>query len=73
MSKVNVEDILKLPVPERLELVEMIWESIAANPESLPLTQAQRAELQRRLDEHAKNPSAVESWDKAKAKIHRQT
>ena len=73
MGRVNVEDILGLPIPERLGLVEMIWDSIAASPEDLPLTEAQRAELQRRLDAHAENPSAVESWDEVKARIRRRT
>jgi len=43
------------------------------NAEDLPLTKAQRAELQRRLDEHARNPGAVESWDEAKARIRKRT
>ncbi|MBN1441186.1 MAG: addiction module protein, partial [Planctomycetes bacterium] len=42
MSKLNVEEILQLPVPERLDLLEKIWDSLAASPEALPLTPAQR-------------------------------
>ncbi len=33
---------------ERLELLERIWESL--NPEDVPVTEAQRAELDRRSD-----------------------
>ncbi len=39
-----------LPLEKRVQLVEDIWDSIAADQESLPLTQAQRKELDRRLD-----------------------
>ena len=38
------------PVKERIKLVEDLWDSIAADQNSLPLTLEQRAELDRRLD-----------------------
>ena len=40
-----------LSVDEKMQLVEELWDSIAADQASLPLTEAQRAELDRRLDE----------------------
>jgi putative addiction module component (TIGR02574 family) len=39
-----------LPVDQRIRLVEEVWDSIAADQQSLPLTDAQREELNRRLD-----------------------
>ncbi|MEW6169638.1 MAG: addiction module protein [Pseudomonadota bacterium] len=39
-----------LPLDQRLRLVEELWDSIAADQEALPLTDEQRAELDRRLD-----------------------
>lgn len=39
-----------LPVDQRIRLVEELWDSIAADQEALPLTDEQRAELDRRLD-----------------------
>lgn len=39
-----------LPVDQRMRLVEDLWDSIAADQEALPLTDEQRAELDRRLD-----------------------
>ena len=62
MSTVNMQEILKLPVAERIELVEAIWDSIAASPESLPVTTAQKRELDRRLAEHRANPHAGRTW-----------
>jgi putative addiction module component (TIGR02574 family) len=38
-----------LPVDERIQLVEDLWDSIAADQSSLPLTQDQKAELDKRL------------------------
>ena len=40
----------KLPVDERIKLVEELWDSIAFDQKALPLTDAQKAELDRRLD-----------------------
>ena len=46
-----MSSILKLPIEERIRLVEDIWDSIAADQSALDLTEAQRKELDRRLDE----------------------
>jgi len=40
----------KLPVDERIRLVEELWDSIASDQKALPLTEEQKAELDRRLD-----------------------
>lgn len=40
----------ELPLEERIRLVEDFWDSIAADRVSVPLTDAQRTELDRRLD-----------------------
>ena len=49
MANFSLADILELDVSERIQLVEDIWDSIAAAPDSVTLTDAQRAELERRL------------------------
>ena len=56
----------RLSVEERLALVEELWDSIA---EATPLTDAQRAELDRRLAEHEANPDDVVPWENIKASI----
>lgn len=40
----------KLPLDERIRLVEDLWDSIASDQNALPLTPEQQAELDRRLD-----------------------
>jgi putative addiction module component (TIGR02574 family) len=57
----------KLSVEERLALIEEIWDSIGSTPEQLPLTEAQRQELDRRLAAHAANPGEVVPWEAIKA------
>lgn len=56
----------KLSVEERLALVEELWDSIAA---ATPLTDAQRAELDRRIADHEAHPDDVVSWEDVKSSI----
>ncbi len=56
----------RLSVDERIALVEEIWDSIA---EVTPLTEAQRRELDRRLEDHEANPDDVVPWEAVKAAI----
>ena len=67
--KLDLDEVLRLPLAERVRLVEAIWDSIAADSAALPLTDAQRAELDRRLAEHEANPDDVVSWEDIKASI----
>ena len=59
----------RLTVEERLALVEELWDSIAESGADLPLTDAQRAELDRRLAEHEAAPDDVVPWEDVKASI----
>jgi putative addiction module component (TIGR02574 family) len=69
MKKALVAQILELPVAERMQLVEVIWDSISAAPESLPLTQWQRDELDRRLTEYEADPSSGSSLEEVFARV----
>lgn len=57
----------KLSVDERVELVEAIWDTIAEQATGLPVTDAQMAELDRRLADHEANPEDVVPWSEVKA------
>ena len=57
----------RLPIEERLALVEEIWDSIAAESAAVPLTEAQRVELQKRIEEDDAHPDDVTSWEQVKA------
>lgn len=61
---------MRLPVEERPELVEAIWESIRAHPEELPLTDAIGSELDRRLEVHRADPDAAEDLDTVLGRLH---
>ncbi len=42
-------NLVDLPVEERIRLVEDLWDSIAMDQDSVPLTQDQKTELEKRL------------------------
>jgi putative addiction module component (TIGR02574 family) len=58
----------RLSVEDRLALVQDIWDSIAADVERAPLTEAQRRELERRLADSLARPDAVTPWEEVKAR-----
>ena len=45
-----IANLHELPIRERIQLVEDLWDSIAAEQSALPMTDEQKAELDRRLD-----------------------
>jgi len=57
----------RLSVAERVALVQAIWDSIAADVERAPLTEAQRLEVDRRLAAHRANPQAAIPWEQVEA------
>ena len=67
----QLSEILQLTVAERIQLAEDIWDSVAAFPEALPLTNAQKEELDRRLQAYAENPSEGISWDELKDRLRK--
>jgi putative addiction module component (TIGR02574 family) len=50
----------KLSIPDRILLVEEIWDTIAEENQAFELTDAQTRELDRRLELARSNPSRVE-------------
>jgi putative addiction module component (TIGR02574 family) len=62
-------DIDKLAPKERLKLIGDLWESLRTQPETVHLTSAQRAELDRRLDSFDRGTAEVVTWDEAKRRL----
>lgn len=71
MKPIRLSDVQELPVSERLDLVGEIWDSIAQVPDALELTEAQRAELDRRLEAYRRDPKAGSPWPEVKARLLR--
>lgn len=58
----------RLSVDERISLVEDIRDTIVADAKQLPLTEVQRAELERRLADDDANPDDTIPWEQVEAK-----
>ena len=71
MMSTQLSEILQMSIEERIQLVEDIWDSVAAFPEAVPMTDAQRQELDRRLEAYAQNPNDGISWDELKDKLRK--
>lgn len=63
------KNILSLSVPERILLVEDIWDSIAEIPEEVSLSAAQKQELELRLAAYHQNPNAGSPWSAVRERI----
>jgi putative addiction module component (TIGR02574 family) len=72
MSSNLVDTAKSLPLTERVELVNALWESIAQEGYEPTLTQAQALELDRRLEDHHRDPNDVVSWEAIKQDLHDQ-
>lgn len=62
----------KLPLDERIRLVEDLWDSIAADQSLLPLTSEQRIELDRRLDAYELDRNAGRTAEDVIAEIRKR-
>lgn len=62
-------DIDKLAPEERLQLIGDLWESLHAQPAAIHLTEAQHAELDRRLDSLDWGTPDVITWDEVKRRL----
>ncbi|MBI5215141.1 MAG: addiction module protein [Ignavibacteriae bacterium] len=69
MSANVTEEIKKLSIPERLLIVEEIWDSIAQENQSFELTQGQHDELDRRIESLKENPTQGRTWEEIKSEF----
>jgi putative addiction module component (TIGR02574 family) len=69
MVKIDMEAIMRLSVPERVRLVQEIWDTLQPSAEDLPLTEAQQRIVDARLEEHRRDPDSAIPWEQVKARI----
>ena len=69
MSSNLTEEAKKLSIDERINLVEEIWDSIAEENGCFELSEAQKQELDRRLDSYRANPSRGRTWEEIRSEF----
>ncbi|NQV17961.1 MAG: addiction module protein [Armatimonadetes bacterium] len=65
----TLANIMKLSVNERILIVEDLWDTIADESKSVSLSEAQKRELDKRLESYRKNPETGSSWKEVKTRI----
>jgi putative addiction module component (TIGR02574 family) len=68
MNRVN-ESVFDLSPTERLQLVEDLWDDLAATPEHVPVHDWQVQELERRTANLRNAPASGLSWEEVKRRI----
>ena len=66
-----LEKALELPIPERIKLVEDIWDSIALVPDAVRLTEEQMAEIDRRIADYQAHPERLVPWEEARERLRK--
>lgn len=65
----GLDQLRELPVSERIQLVEDLWDTIAADSTSIRLSTTQIEELDRRLDRFEESPGEGVEWSTLKSRI----
>jgi putative addiction module component (TIGR02574 family) len=63
MKKISATDTLELSIPERIQLVKDIWDTIAAKADSLKLTEEEKKIIDERLEKYHQNPELGSPWE----------
>lgn len=71
MSTVDISRIKQLPVPERLSVIEDIWDSITLDSDQLEVPQWHRDVLRQRLAAYRANPGEGAPWPEVRRRIER--
>ena len=69
MGRPALDELRKLPLSERIELIEDLWDSIAAETEELPVPESHREELARRRAAYRDDPERVLPWEEVRERL----
>jgi putative addiction module component (TIGR02574 family) len=63
MKHITATDTLELSVPERIQLVEDIWDTISNEPEAVQLSDEEKKIIDERLEAYHRNPALGAPWE----------
>ena len=72
MKKLTAADTLTLSIPERIQFVGDVWDTVAVAAGSVRLTENEKKILDERLDAYHKNPELGSSWEDVLKRITRK-
>jgi putative addiction module component (TIGR02574 family) len=68
----DIPGIARLSTPEKILLLEDLWDTIAANESGVPVPQSHKVELDRRLKRYESDPGKLLSLEELQARIKKR-
>lgn len=68
----NLQHVFELSPAEKLQLVQDLWDDIAANPSAIPVSESQIRELDERRENLQRNPGSALSWEEVQRRARAQ-
>ena len=68
-----LREVEKWPVEDQVQLAQQLWDRLEDQAYPPDLTDDEKAELDRRLNEHEMNPTAGSSWEQVKSRLWRKS
>ena len=68
----DIHEIIELSTPEKILLVEDLWDSIASDESAVPVPQSHMEELDRRLKRYGSSPGTLLSLEELRTKIEKR-
>ena len=68
----DIPKISRLSTPEKILLIEELWDSIASDESSVPVPKSHMEELDRRLKSYAANPGNLLSLEELRGRIEKR-
>jgi putative addiction module component (TIGR02574 family) len=65
----DIPELARLSTPEKILLLEDLWDSIASDESSVPVPQSHAKELDTRLERHRSNPGNLLSLEELQFRI----
>lgn len=68
----DIPEIVRLTIPEKILLVEDLWDSIASDESDVPVPHSHKAELDKRYKHYKSNPGNLLSLEDLKVRIEKR-
>ena len=65
----TASSVFDLTPAEKLQLVEDLWDDLAASPDDVPVHEWQKLELARRRENLQRNPASGASWEDVRRRV----
>lgn len=69
MKQITAADALRLSIPERIQLVEDIWDTITNETDAVELSEEEKRIIDERLEAYHKNPDLGFPWENVYKRI----